>query len=111
MAFEQRVPAKLVRAVIQAESNYQERARSPKGAMGLMQLMPETARHYAVADPAEPRSNIEGGVKCCGPSSTASSFRLPWPPTMPARLRCGASAASRIRKPQYVDRVLRNFHR
>src|SRR5262245_36089140 len=47
-AAEQNVPAKLVRAVIQAESNYQERARSRKGAMGLMQLMPDTARQYAV---------------------------------------------------------------
>src|SRR5207244_3189326 len=63
LAAEQNVPAKLVRAVIKAESNYQERARSPKGAMGLMQLMPETARQYAVADPYEPSSNIEGGIK------------------------------------------------
>src|SRR5262245_54460784 len=57
------VNAKLVRAVIQAESAYQERARSPKGAMGLMQLMPETARQFAVVDPYEPRSNIDGGTR------------------------------------------------
>ena len=63
LASEQNVPAKLVRAVITVESNYQERARSRKGAMGLMQLMPETARRYAVADPYEPTANIEGGVK------------------------------------------------
>ena len=62
-SLEHHVPAKLVRAVIQVESNYRERARSPKGAMGLMQLMPETARQYAVADPYEPRSNIEAGIK------------------------------------------------
>jgi soluble lytic murein transglycosylase-like protein len=60
---EQNVPAKLVRAVIQVESAYQERARSPKGAMGLMQLMPATARQYAVADPYDPASNIEAGIK------------------------------------------------
>jgi soluble lytic murein transglycosylase-like protein len=60
---EQGVPAKLVRAVIQVESAYQERARSRKGAMGLMQLMPETARQYAVADPYDPASNIEAGIK------------------------------------------------
>jgi soluble lytic murein transglycosylase-like protein len=60
---EQDVPAKLVRALIQVESAYQERARSPKGAMGLMQLMPATARQYAVADPYDPASNIEAGVK------------------------------------------------
>ena len=59
----QGVDAKLVRAVIQVESAYQERAKSRKGAMGLMQLMPETARQYAVADPYEPESNIEAGIK------------------------------------------------
>jgi soluble lytic murein transglycosylase-like protein len=56
------VPAKLVRAVIKVESDYQERARSRKGAMGLMQLMPETARRFSVADPYNARQNIEGGT-------------------------------------------------
>ena len=57
------VPAQLVRAVIKVESDYQERARSRKGAMGLMQLMPATARQYAVNDPYDPASNIEAGIK------------------------------------------------
>ena|SRR5438552_14981250 len=57
------VPAQLVRAVIKVESDYQERARSRKGAMGLMQLMPDTARRFAVADPYNPRQNIEGGTR------------------------------------------------
>jgi soluble lytic murein transglycosylase-like protein len=60
---EQGVDARLVRAVIEVESAYQQRARSRKGAMGLMQLMPETARQYAVADPYDPASNIEAGIK------------------------------------------------
>jgi len=60
---EQDVPVKLVRAVIQVESAYNERARSAKGAMGLMQLMPATARQYAVADPYDPAANIEAGIK------------------------------------------------
>ncbi len=60
---EQGVSPKLVRALIQVESAYHERARSPKGAMGLMQLMPETARQYALADPYDPASNIEAGIK------------------------------------------------
>ena len=63
VAAEQDVPVKLVRAVIQVESAYNVRARSSKGAMGLMQLMPATARLYDVADPYDPASNIEAGIK------------------------------------------------
>jgi soluble lytic murein transglycosylase-like protein len=57
------VDARLVHAVIEAESNYQPRARSAKGAKGLMQLMPATARQYAVRDPYDPRTNIDAGVR------------------------------------------------
>ena len=53
----------LVRALIQVESNYRPRARSPKGAMGLMQLMPSTAREYKVRNPFDPKANIEAGIK------------------------------------------------
>ena len=63
LSAQQGVPVKLVRAVIQVESAFNERARSPKGAMGLMQLMPATARQYAVTDPYDPATNIEAGVK------------------------------------------------
>jgi hypothetical protein len=57
------VEAALVRAVVETESAFEPRARSPKGAMGLMQLMPDTARLYAVADPYEPRSNLDAGIR------------------------------------------------
>src|SRR4029077_20102627 len=63
VAAEQDVPVKLVRAGVQVESAYNVPARSAKGAMGLMQLMPATARQYAVADPFDPASNIEAGIK------------------------------------------------
>jgi len=53
----------LVRALIEVESGYRPQARSPKGAMGLMQLMPSTAREYKVRNPFEPRANIEAGIK------------------------------------------------
>jgi len=57
------VDPRLVRAVIQVESAYQPAARSRKGAIGLMQLMPDTARRYAVSDPYDPGSNIDAGVR------------------------------------------------
>jgi soluble lytic murein transglycosylase-like protein len=53
----------LVRALIQVESNYRPRARSHRGAMGLMQLMPATARAYKLRNPYDPKANIAAGVK------------------------------------------------
>ena len=53
----------LVRALIQVESKFRPTARSRKGAMGLMQLMPSTVREYNVRNPFEPKANIEAGIK------------------------------------------------
>lgn len=53
----------LVRQVIQVESGFDPLAVSSKGALGLMQLMPETARDLGVTDPFDPAQNISGGTK------------------------------------------------
>jgi soluble lytic murein transglycosylase-like protein len=57
------VRADLVRAVMQVESAFNQYARSPKGALGLMQLMPETARELRVRDARDPAANIDGGAR------------------------------------------------
>jgi len=52
-----------LRAVAHAESGFDASAVSPKGAMGVMQLMPDTARDYGVADPFSPAQSIQGGAR------------------------------------------------
>ena len=62
-ARDNKVDPLLVHSVIQVESNYNPYAVSPKGAQGLMQLMPPTARGLGVTDSFDPRQNIEAGVR------------------------------------------------
>jgi len=63
MAARYGVRADLVAAVIEAESDNNPRAVSRRGARGLMQLMPKTAKRLGVEDPFDPKENIEAGVK------------------------------------------------
>ncbi len=57
------VDESLIRAIIHAESAYQSDAQSPKGAQGLMQLMPATQAELEVTNPFDPEDNIQGGTR------------------------------------------------
>ena len=63
VAARHKLPARLIRAVALAESGLDPRARSARGAMGLMQLMPETAQEMGVEDPFDPGQNLDGGAR------------------------------------------------
>jgi len=63
VARQHRLSPALLHAVITVESGYNPRALSPKGASGLMQLMPATARRYAVTDIWDPKQNVDGGAR------------------------------------------------
>jgi len=63
VAREHGLDAALLHAVITVESGYNARALSPKGAAGLMQLMPDTAERYAVRNVWDPRENLRGGAR------------------------------------------------
>ncbi|MBI3668931.1 MAG: lytic transglycosylase domain-containing protein [Acidobacteria bacterium] len=58
-----RVDPALVKAVIQAESGWNPTAISPRGALGLMQLVPGTAQRYGVVDAFNPQQNVDGGIR------------------------------------------------
>ena len=63
IAADQAMSADLVNSIIKVESNYNTRAISSKGALGLMQLVPSTARRFGVSNAFDPRENVAGGVK------------------------------------------------
>jgi soluble lytic murein transglycosylase-like protein len=63
VAAEQSVPPELIHSVIKVESDYNPFAVSPKGARGLMQLIPSTARRFGVTDVFDPVENLKGGAR------------------------------------------------
>lgn len=58
-----RIDVALLHSVVEVESGYNPKAVSPKGALGLMQLMPDTARRYGVTDPLDAAQNLQGGAR------------------------------------------------
>jgi hypothetical protein len=63
VAWRNALPVQLVHSVVKVESNYNPLAVSPKGAMGLMQLIPATARRFGVSNPFNPMENLNGGAR------------------------------------------------
>jgi soluble lytic murein transglycosylase-like protein len=107
------ISSDLVRAVVEVESGYEANARSPKGAMGLMQLMPATARQYAVDNPYDPQANLDAGTRHL--KSLLSRMELP---LALAAYNAGEAAVRRYRgippyaeTRDYVRRVLQRLRR
>jgi soluble lytic murein transglycosylase len=115
VALEEGVDPELVRAIIKAESNFDQYALSRKGARGLMQLMPGTAGRYAVANPYDPEANIRGGVRYLRHLQNLFPGRLP---LALAAYNAGEQAVLRHERVppfpetrQYVERVLSIYGR
>lgn len=109
------VPENLVAAIVEIESQFNPRAVSPRGAQGLMQLMPATAATLGVDDPFDPRGNIEGGVRHLRSLMDRFDNNLP---LVLAAYNAGERAviAHRGIPPyrqtrQYVNRILRRLDR
>jgi hypothetical protein len=113
MAARHGVDARVVNALIQVESAYRSRAISPKGARGLMQLMPATGRQYGALDLFDPKVNVEAGVQHL--KKLLSRYDLP---LALAAYNAGEAAVDRFggippfRETQnYVTRILRLLSR
>lgn len=110
------LPEDLLHAVVQAESNYDYLAVSPKGAVGLMQLMPGTARQYGVADARDPQANLMAGARYL--RDLLAQFNNDLPVAL-AAYNAGPGAVQKSRNAvppyaetrRYVPRVLDLFQR
>jgi len=108
------LPEALLLAVIETESNFDAQALSPKGAQGLMQLMPQTARHLGVADAFDPAANIDGGARYLKSLLTRFGNDLS---LALAAYNAGPGAVQRhgaippyVETQSYVPRILRRYH-
>lgn len=109
-----RLDPKLVHAVIRAESAYNPRAVSAKGAIGLMQLMPATARELSVVDPFDPAANIDGGSnylrRMLDRFNGSLELALAGYNAGPEAVRRFGGVPPYAETRRYVQRVLSDFH-
>ncbi|NMG77450.1 lytic transglycosylase domain-containing protein [Aromatoleum diolicum] len=115
-AAEHDVPEALIHAVIHAESNYDAGAVSPKGAVGLMQLMPATARELGLRDARDPAANIRAGTqylkRLLGMFDNDIALALAAYNAGPAAVaRHGRNAPPYAETRRYVPRVIEHFER
>lgn len=115
-AAEHALPEALLHAVIRAESNYNPAAVSPKGAMGLMQLMPATARELGVVDAHDPAANIRGGAQylkqLLGMFDNNTELAVAAYNAGPGAVqRSGGGIPPYAETRRYVPRVMDHFHR
>ena len=110
------LPEGLLHAVIKAESNYDPNAVSHKGAVGLMQLMPDTARRFGVLDARDPASNVLGGARYL--KTLLGMFDADLPLALAAYnagpaavLRSGRAVPPYAETQRYVPRVLELYRR
>jgi soluble lytic murein transglycosylase-like protein len=110
------LPAGLLHAVIKAESNYNADAVSHKGAVGLMQLMPDTARRFGVVDARDPSANVLGGARYL--KTLLAMFNADLPLALAAYnagpgavLRSGRAVPPYTETQRYVPRVLELYRR
>jgi soluble lytic murein transglycosylase-like protein len=110
-----RVPSSLVKAVIEAESGYDSTAVSPKGAMGLMQLMPSTVDDMGVENPFSPEENISAGTSLL--KSLVDRYKGDYKKAL-AAYNAGPEAVDRSggvpnyrETKEYVDKVIKSYLR
>ena len=110
------VQADLLHAVVMAESGYDPHAVSPKGALGMMQLMPETARRYGVTAWNDPADNLLGGARYL--ADLLQQFNQDWSLAMAAYnageravIRHGHRVPPYRETQQYVSKVFKFYER